>query len=119
MSLVDVFSKEDRVPVTFTDFFNLVQQAAKYENVMNAVKCDVPHIYIREMATGKKEEDTYISQIEITPPPEEFRKRLKEYFGKVKDVKYPDQQENKPEQEQEEEPPFTGEEKPFTGEKGE
>lgn len=117
MSLVDVFSKEDRIPVTFTDFFNLVQQAAKYENVMNAVKCDVPHIYIREMTTGKKEEDTYISQIETTPPPEEFRKRLKEYFGKVKDVKYPDQQENKPEQE--EEPPFTGEEKPFTGEKGE
>lgn len=119
MSLIDAFSKEDRVPVTFTDFFNLVQQAAKYENVTNGVKCDVPHIYIREMATGKKEEDTYISQIKITPPPEEFRKRLEEYFGKVKDVKYPDQQENKTEQEQEEEPPFTGEEKPFTGEKGE
>ena len=34
MSLIDAFSKEDRVPVTFTDFFNLVKQAAKYENVM-------------------------------------------------------------------------------------
>ena len=42
MSLIDAFSKEDRVPVTFTDFFNLVKQAAKYENVMNGVKCDVP-----------------------------------------------------------------------------
>lgn len=27
MSLIDAFSKEDRVPVTFTDFFNLVKQA--------------------------------------------------------------------------------------------
>ncbi len=55
MSLIDTFSKEDRVPVTFTDFFNLVKQAAKYENVMNGVKCDVPHKYIREITTGEKE----------------------------------------------------------------
>lgn len=55
MSLIDAFSKEDRVPVTFTTFFNLVKRAAKYETVMNGVKCDVPHKYIRELETGEKE----------------------------------------------------------------
>ena len=63
MSLIDAFSKEDRVPVTFTDFFNLVKQAAKYENVMNGVKCDVPHRYIRECMTGEKE---LTNKLEVT-----------------------------------------------------
>lgn len=63
MSLIDAFSKEDRAPVTFTDFFNLVKQAAKYENVMNGVKCDVPHRYIRECMTGEKE---LTDKVEVT-----------------------------------------------------
>ena len=32
------------------------EQAAQYEIVMNAVNCDVPHAYIRETMTGKKED---------------------------------------------------------------
>lgn len=56
MGLADVFSREDRVEVTFSDFFNIVKQAAQKENLMNGVNCNVPHEYIREMVTGQKEE---------------------------------------------------------------
>lgn len=54
MGIVDVFGKEDRIPVQFTEFYSLVKEAAKAELVMNAVNCDVPHKYIRETMTGKK-----------------------------------------------------------------
>ena len=40
----------------FSEFFALVKQAAQYETLMNAVNCDVPHRFIRETMTGKKEE---------------------------------------------------------------
>ena len=55
MSLVDMFGKEDRTEVKFSEFFALVKQAAQYETLMNAVNCDVPHRFIRETMTGKKE----------------------------------------------------------------
>lgn len=56
MGIVDAFSREDRVEVKFTDFYKLMKQAAQYEIAMNAVNCDVPHTYIRETMTGKKED---------------------------------------------------------------
>ena len=56
MGLADAFNAEDRVNVEFSDFYKLVQQAGKYENVMNGVKCNVPHRYIREMVSGVSEE---------------------------------------------------------------
>lgn len=55
MSLADVFGREDRTEVKFSEFFALVKQAAQYETLMNAVNCDVPHRFIRETMTGKKE----------------------------------------------------------------
>lgn len=56
MGIVDAFSREDRVEVKFSDFYRLMKQAAQYEIAMNAVNCDVPHAYIRETMTGKKED---------------------------------------------------------------
>lgn len=58
MSIVDAFSREDRVEVKFSDFYNIIKQAAQKENIMNGVNCNVPHEYIREMVTGKAEEPT-------------------------------------------------------------
>lgn len=91
MSLVDAFSKEDRVPVTFTDFFNLVKQAAKYENVMNGVKCDVPHKYIRELTTGEKEQENqkktgievavHFDEAELEEIAERIKRQVAEEFG--------------------------------------
>lgn len=54
-NIVDAFAKEDRVEVTFSDFYRLMRESTKSELVMNAVNCNVPHRYIREMATGKSE----------------------------------------------------------------
>jgi len=58
MGMADMFSKEDRVTVTFTDFYKLMKEAAKCELLMNAVNCDIHPRYIRAMATGD------ISQLE-------------------------------------------------------
>ena len=54
-NIMDAFSKEDRVEVTFSDFYRLMKEGTKAEILMNAVNCNVPHRYIREMATGKSE----------------------------------------------------------------
>ena len=57
MGIMDAFKPEDRTEITFSNFYNLIKQAAQYEIVMNAVNCDVPHRYIREAMTGEKEEE--------------------------------------------------------------
>ena len=48
-TVLDAFAKEDRVEVTFSDFYRLMRESTKAEIVMNAVNCNVPHKYIREM----------------------------------------------------------------------
>lgn len=57
MGLVDVFGAEEKISVKFSEFYSLVKEAAKSDLVMNAVNCDVPHKYIRETMTGKKESE--------------------------------------------------------------
>ena len=54
-TILDAFTKEDRVEVTFSDFYRLMQESTKAEIVMNAVNCNVPYKYIRGMVTGKSE----------------------------------------------------------------
>lgn len=56
MGLVDVISSEDRVQVKFSDFYALMKQSTRAELLMNGIKCETPHAYMREMMTGKKEE---------------------------------------------------------------
>lgn len=56
MGLIDAFEKEDRVEVKFTTFYSMMKECTKAEMLMNAVNCNVPHKYIREMATGKNED---------------------------------------------------------------
>lgn len=56
MGLADCFSAEDRIQVKFSDFYNLVKGCTQRDQVMNAINCNVPHRYIREMVTGKSEE---------------------------------------------------------------
>ena len=52
MGLADAFGKEDRVQMTFSEFYKLMREAAKAELLMNAVRCQVPHEYIYKMAEG-------------------------------------------------------------------
>ena len=57
MGIMDAFNAEDRITVTVSKFGTLIKEAAKTDILMNAVNCEVPYVYIREMMTGKKEED--------------------------------------------------------------
>ena len=114
MSLVDAFAKEDRTEVKFSEFFALVKQAAQYETVMNAVNCDVPHRFIRETMTGKKEEvpeipekkETVLGVVKVDFDVEEFRQILQETVDQIKEKFGPAEDEEEREQEApEKEPP--------------
>lgn len=114
MSLVDAFAKEDRTEVKFSQFFALVKQAAQYETVMNAVNCDVPHRFIRETMTGKKEEvpeipekkETVLGVVKVDFDAEEFRQNLQETVDQIKEKFGPAEDEEEREQEApEKEPP--------------
>lgn len=59
MGLADAFGKEDRVNVTFSDFYNLMKEATKAELITNAVNGNVPHQFIRAMITGKSEDKNW------------------------------------------------------------
>lgn len=61
MGLLDAFTPEDKVPVKFSDFYELMRESAKAEIMMNAVNCDVPHRFIREMMTGESEKEDIVS----------------------------------------------------------
>lgn len=55
MGLIDVFGKEERTEIKLTELCELLKAGVKGELIMNAVNCDVPHQYIRAMATGENE----------------------------------------------------------------
>lgn len=115
MSLVDVFGKEDRTEVKFSEFFALVKQAAQYETLMNAVNCDVPHRFIRETMTGKKETAPKEpgTVVTVTFDTEEFEKglqgvieQIEAKFGPAEDEAEQEQEATEQEQEApEKEPP--------------
>lgn len=52
MGLMDAFNPEDRVTVTFTDFYKMMREAARSELLQNAVKMYVPHEHIVAMLYG-------------------------------------------------------------------
>ncbi len=104
MSLVDVFGKEDRTEVRFSEFFALVKQAAQYETLMNAVNCDVPHRFIRETMTGKKEEvpekkENILGVVKVDFDAEEFGKILQEATAEIEAKFGPTEDEAEQEQE--------------------
>lgn len=107
MSLVDMFGKEDRTEVKFSEFFALVKQAAQYETLMNAVNCDVPHRFIRETMTGKKEEvpeipekkEAVLGVVKVDFDAEEFRKILQEATAEIEAKFGPAEDEAEQEQE--------------------
>lgn len=114
MSLVDAFTKEDRTEVKFSQFFALVKQAAQYETLMNAVNCDVPHRFIRETMTGKKEEvpeipekkEAVLGVVKVDFNAEEFRKILQEATEQEQEATEQEQEATEQEQENtEKEPP--------------
>ena len=41
-TLLDAFSKEDRVEITLSDFYRLMRESTSAELMKNAVNCNVP-----------------------------------------------------------------------------
>lgn len=78
MGIMDAFKLEDRTEITYSNFYRLIKQAAQYENVMNAVNCNVPHRYIRETMTGKKEEREEEKLVMVNFDSEEFKRIMDE-----------------------------------------
>lgn len=57
MGLMDAFNAEDRITLKVSDYAKVLKEGVKADLMMNAVTCEVPYQYIREMVTGIKEED--------------------------------------------------------------
>ena len=45
--------------VKFSDFYSLIKESTKAELLMNGTNCETPYAYMREMMTGKREEDAH------------------------------------------------------------
>lgn len=53
MGLMDALNPEDRVQVTFKDFYSLMKHSAKAELMLNGIKNKVDHDAIYTMMTGE------------------------------------------------------------------
>lgn len=54
MGFMDGFTSDGTVDMKYTEYYNLMKEAAKAELLSNAVKAEVPGFYIQAMITGKK-----------------------------------------------------------------
>lgn len=70
MGIADAIGRDDRFEIKTQVFMDIVKAAANAETenrlFKNAVSCDVPHKYIREMISGVKE-GPEVSLIQTTP----------------------------------------------------
>lgn len=57
MGLMDAITAEDRVQLKVSDLETLMKNAAKADLIFNGIRAEVPNRYMREIITGKKEED--------------------------------------------------------------
>lgn len=64
MGIADAFGRDDRFEIKTESFIRMAQEAAAAEAnlhiVVNAVNCNVPYRYIREMLSGISEEPKVI-----------------------------------------------------------
>ena len=71
MGMFDTFASEEMVTVKFSTLYDVMKTCASAELIKNAVKCDVPHIYIREMLTGVHEDLSNVYMGELVAKQEE------------------------------------------------
>ena len=56
-SIGDLFRAETELTIKAGELLEIMRTATKAEFLFNAAKCEVPHKFIVEMATGEKEND--------------------------------------------------------------
>ena len=71
MGMFDTFASEGMVTVKLSTLYGVMKTCASAELIQNAVKCDVPHIYIREMLTGIHEDLPNVYMGELVAKQEE------------------------------------------------
>lgn len=76
MALADLFTPETKTELNLKQLHGLTAEAVKYDLLMNGIKCDVPHAFLREVMTGKKEEGIQEPVIFHMPDPERLHKML-------------------------------------------
>lgn len=85
MGFLDAISKEDRVEVTFTDFYNLMRESAKAELMENALRHGVPARCILAMldaAPADEEDPEEKIPAEVIPAEDgEIKKAVTDIFG--------------------------------------
>lgn len=57
MGLMDAFTSEERVTLTYSEFYQLVKEATKAEMLLNGVKCKVSRDVMYAMVEGKVSEE--------------------------------------------------------------
>ena len=85
MGFLDAISKEDRVEVTFTDFYNLMRESSKAELMENALRHGVPARCILAMldaAPADEEDPEEKIPAEVIPAEDgEIKKAVTDIFG--------------------------------------
>lgn len=59
-SITDLFRPETEFNVKASELYGLMKEATKAELLLNAAKCDIPHTFARQIATGEKEDAPFI-----------------------------------------------------------
>ncbi|MBQ6638507.1 MAG: hypothetical protein IJH82_07625 [Lachnospiraceae bacterium] len=58
MGLMEMFTPEEKVTLTYSEFYQLVKEATKAEMLFNGVKCKVSRDVMYAMATGEEPEES-------------------------------------------------------------
>ena len=58
MGLIDLFTPEDKVEMTFSQFHSLVRESVKSDLLINGLKNKVPHEYMLAMMEAEESEET-------------------------------------------------------------
>lgn len=94
MGLMDAFAADAKVEFKVGDLYDILRVAASNEKtaqfLKNAIECEVPYNYIREVITGKKEEKKEFDGIRVEIPSsilneiaEEAKKAAREAAARV------------------------------------
>ena len=77
-TLADAFGPEDRVQVKFSDFYSLMKRTAEaeagFKYIENAVKANVPNMYIQSMLDGIERNpdlENFVIRGDLSEPAEE------------------------------------------------
>lgn len=52
-----MLKKNSKITISFEQLCSMIGGLAKAELLLNAIECEVPHKYIKEMITNQKEPD--------------------------------------------------------------